>query len=670
MRLLGAVLLACAAASAQSDLRGFSAPEAEKQHQLESRAHAIPQPANLRVYLQKMSAEPHIAGSPASKRVAEYAAGLMRQWGLQVEIESFEALLPYPKSRLLEMTAPTKWTAKLVEPEIPEDHDSGDKDQVSTYNAYAAPGDVSAPLVYVNYGVPEDYERLKQLGIDVKSKIAIARYGKSWRGTKAKVAQENGAVACLIYSDPREDGYFQGDVYPKGPFRPAASAQRGSVVDLPLYPGDPLSPGWASEKGSRKLTIAEATSLMKIPVLPISYSDAQPLLAGLGGPVAPEPWRGSLPLTYHLGPGPATVHLKLEVDSATRPLFNVIATIPGSESPDEWVIYGNHHDAWVNGAQDPGSGASVVLESARTLAELLKTGWKPKRTIKIALWDGEEFGLLGSTEWVEKHEAELKQKTVVYFNTDMTGKLELGVGGSPSLQLFMGEIVRDVLKPAKTDFNMGPVGSGSDYTPFLHHSGIASVNAGFGDTTGVYHSIYDSFDWYTRFSDSTFEKGRTLSQFMTTGLLRAANASILPFEFRQVASAVLGYLVDLSTHSELQLAAVQDELTKLRSAADSYERAYAQAFGKPALHKQLNRILLETERVLAPPAGLPGRPWYKHQLMAPGTYTGYSAKTLPGIREAAEAKRWPEANAEAKNVAAALAALRSKLEAATQLLAQ
>ena len=407
----------------------------------------------------------------------------------------------------------------------------------------------------MNYGVPEDYEQLAKLGIDVKGKIALARYGKSWRGTKAKVAQEHGAVGCLIYSDPREDGYFQGDIYPKGAFRPPDGAQRGSVMDMPIYPGDPLSPGWASEKGARKLALKDATTLMKIPVLPISYADAQPLLENLEGPVAPETWRGALPLTYHVGPGPATAHMKVESDWTTKPVYNVIATIPGSEFPDQWVIYGNHHDAWVNGAHDPASGAVAVLETARALAQLGKNGWKPKRTIKFVLWDAEEFGLIGSTEWVEKHEAELKNKAVVYFNSDTNGKAEFSASGSPSLHVFMRQIVRDVLKPEKLDFKMPAVGSGSDYVAFLQHSGIASVNAGFGDSGGVYHSIYDSFDWYTHFSDKDFSRGRSLTQIMSTALLRMADAPVLPFEFKQVVIAVRSYLNDLTNRRSSTLRA-------------------------------------------------------------------------------------------------------------------
>lgn len=664
------VFLISTAAIAQVDIRGFSSAQSKTQRELESKAHAIPEPARMRTYMERMTAEPHIAGSAASKAVAEYIAGLFREWTLDVKIEQYEALLPYPKSRSLEMTAPVRFTAKLSEPKIAQDRDSGDKAQVPTYNAYSGNGDVTGQVVYVNYGIPEDYEQLKKSGIDVKGKIALARYGKSWRGTKAKVAQENGAIGCLIYSDPRDDGYYQGDIYPKGAFRPPDGAQRGSVMDMPLHVGDPLSPGWASEKGARRLSLAEAATVMKIPVLPISYADAQPFLANLEGPVAPEGWRGALPITYHIGPGPATARLKVDSDSETRPVYNVIATIKGSEAPEEWVLYGNHHDAWVNGAHDPASGAIVVLETARTFAELLKSGWKPKRTIKFALWDAEEFGLIGSTEWVEKHEPELKQKLIAYFNSDTNGKGNFGAGGSPSLHVFLREIVRDVLKPEKLEFSLPAVGSGSDYTPFLHHGGIASINAGFGDSGGVYHSIYDSFDWYTRFSDKDFSNGKRLAQVMSSALLRISEAPVLPFEFEQVSKAVQGYLTDLSKHKELKLSEVQAELGKLQAAAQSYETTYRKAIANPAAQSKLNKLLMQTEQALLHEAGLPKRPFYKHQLMAPGLYTGYSPKTLPGIREASEAKRWEEANAEAANVAAALRALRAKLEAAAALLSQ
>lgn len=670
MRLVTGLILACVATLAQTDIRGFSSSAAKAQQEREAKALAVPDPQRLRSYMEKMAAEPHIAGSPASKAVADYAAGLFREWGLRVEVEEFEALLPYPKSRSLRMTQPVKFTAKLVEPRIAEDPDSGDKGQVATYNSYSGSGSVSGQVVYVNYGVPEDYAHLKSLGIDMKGKIALARYGKSWRGTKAKVAQENGAAGCLIYSDPRDDGYFQGDVYPKGAYRPPDGAQRGSVMDMPIYVGDPLTPGWASEKGVRKLPLAEAKTLMKIPVLPISYADAQPFLSNLQGKVAPEAWRGALAITYHIGPGPAVAQLTVENDTETRPLYNVIATIPGTDAVDEWVIYGNHHDAWVNGAHDPVSGAIAVLETGRTLAELGKTGWKPRRTIKLALWDAEEFGLVGSTEWVEKHAVELKQKTAVYFNSDTNGKGEFNAGGSPSLHVFMRQIVRDVLKPEKLEFKMPAVGSGSDYVAFLHHSGIAGVNLGFGDSGGVYHSVYDSIHWYTQFSDKDFTNGKRLTQVMTTALLRMADAPVLPFEFTHVASAVREYLKDLSKLKELQLSEIEAELEKLEEAANAYEMSYGKALGTPAIHAKLNRILIDSERALLAEAGLPGRPFYKHQLMAPGLYTGYSAKTLPGIREGAETQRWAEANAGVKDVVSALSALRGKLESAVALLAQ
>ncbi|HYI96033.1 MAG TPA: M28 family peptidase [Bryobacteraceae bacterium] len=672
MKTFFAVILSCAAALAQNDIRGFTVGEAQAQREREAKAHAVADAKRLRSYMEKMAAEPHIAGSPASKAVADYAAGLLRSWGLDVVIEEFEALLPYPKTRSLEMTEPTRYVAKLQEPRISEDPDSGDKNQVPTYNAYSGSGDVTGQVVYVNYGVPADYEQLKKLNIDVKGKIVLARYGQSWRGTKAKVAQENGAIGCLIYSDPRDDGFFQGDVYPRGAFRPSDGVQRGSVVDMPVFVGDPLSPGWASVKGARKLPLSEATTLMKIPVLPISYADAQPFLANLEGPLAPEAWRGSLPVTYHIGPGPATARLKVELDSETRPIYNVLATIPGSSLPDEWVIYGNHHDAWVNGAADPVSGAIAVLETARSLAELRKTGWQPKRTIKFALWDAEEFGLMGSTEWVEKHEAELHTKAVAYLNSDMNGGgANFGAGGSSALHVFMREIVRDVVKPEKLEFTMPPVGAGSDYVAFIHHSGIASVNAGFGGGSGgIYHSIYDSVHWYTKFSDRDFKSGQRLTRVMSSALLRLADAQVLPFEFRETAKAVRSYLADLSRSKELELSELNGELSKLEVSADAYEKVYAKALETPSLQTKLNRLLIESERSLLHESGLPGRPFYKNQLMAPGLYTGYSAKTLPGIREAAEANRWAEANSQAKNVAAALRALRGKLEAASALLAQ
>jgi N-acetylated-alpha-linked acidic dipeptidase len=669
MKKLTTILLAWAVAvpaPSAKPVRGFTADGATAEQALEDKARAIPDPARMRAYMERMTSEPHIAGTPQSRKVAEYALGLFREWGLDARIEEFEALLPFPTVRTLEMTAPVRYRAKLEESKLAEDKASRSGAHIPTYNSYSATGDVTAPLVYVNYGVPEDYEELKKRGIDVKGRIAIARYGKSWRGTKAKVAQENGAVGCLIYSDPRDDGYFAGDVYPKGPYRPQSGVQRGSVLDMPLYTGDPLSPGWASEKGAKRLTIGESEAIMKIPVLPISYGDAQPLLAALEGPVAPEAWRGALPITYHVGPGPASVHLKVDFDWTTKPLHNVVVTIPGSEYPDQWVIYGNHHDAWNNGAMDPISGAVVVLETGRSLAQLLKDGWRPKRTIKLALWDGEEFGLLGSTEWVEKHKNELRN-AALYLNSDTNGTGTLSAGGSPSLELFLSQVLRDTRQPAsessvldtrpKRDgkpvpFRLGPVGAGSDYVAFIHHAGVPSINGGFGGDVGmggIYHSVYDSFDWYTRFSDKEFTHGRALAQAFTAALLRMSESVVLPFEYTAVARSTEEWMKDLP---KVDLSELNSVLTRLKTAAANFESKYNPSTGNA---KKINTALLAAERSLLLNRGVPGRPWYKHQLMAPGMYTGYSAKTLPAIRDSKDPQAGVKLVAEAlRNYTAAI----------------
>ena len=567
--------------------------------------------------------------------------------------------------------------------------------QLPSYNAYSAAGDITAPLVYVNYGIPQDYEYLAKHNIDVKGRIVIARYGKSWRGTKPKIAAEHGAVGCIIYSDPHEDGYFQDDVYPKGPMRPPDGVQRGSVLDMPVAVGDPLSPGWASEPGSKRLSISEATTLMKIPVMPISYADATPLLQNLAGPVAPEDWRGALGFTYHIGPGPATVHFKLDFDNSNRPLRDVIAMIPGSTYPDQWIIYGNHHDAWVNGAHDPLSGASSLLETARTLAELRKQGWQPKRTIVLALWDGEEFGLLGSTEWAEKHQEELARKAVVYINSDTNSKGFIGTSGSHTLEKFMSEVLRDLkdpengkslidnprprrggskpAEPVPPGFHLGALGAGSDYVAFIDHLGVASLNLGFGgpNLEGVYHSIYDDPAWFEKFADPGFVYGAALSQVTTTMLLRLANAPLLPFEFGDFAATVRRYVSEIKKQSDTKVdfQAVLAELAKMETDAKAYEAAAKGAASlDDARLRSVNEALYETERALILPKGLPKRDWYRHQIYAPGLYTGYGVKTLPGIREAVEAARWDEAKTEAQDVVTVLKHLNDRIEEATKLL--
>ncbi|MBI4553080.1 MAG: M28 family peptidase [Candidatus Latescibacteria bacterium] len=667
-----------------SAIFGFFPNELAAQQDWEAKFRAVPQPDTLRATMRWITEEPHHAGGPGSKKVAEYIVAKFKSWGLNAWIEPFEALLPTPVERRLQLLEPEQYTAALKEPPILQDKDSSDEGQLPTFNAYSPDGDVTAQVVYVNYGVPEDYETLDKLGIDVKGKIVLARYGRSWRGIKPRLAGERGAIGCLIYSDPADDGYAQGDILPEGAYRPWQGVQRGSTMDMPTYPGDPLSPGWASEKGAKKLTFAEARTLVKIPVLPISYGDAMPLLKNLRGPVAPEGWRGGLPLTYHVGPGPATVRLTLKFDWSSRPIYNVIARIDGSAFPDEWVIYGNHHDAWVNGADDPTSGNVALMETARGLATLLKQGWKPRRTIILASWDAEEWGLIGSTEWAEKHQVELREKAVCYINSDSNGKGWLGASGSHSLEQFVNEVARDVQDPktgksvaealkerqlsqAKTDSAkkeiigrphppIGALGSGSDYTVFLDFLTIASLNLGYGGDGGggVYHSIYDSYDWYTRFDDTTFEYGKALSQTMGTAIMRLTNASILPFNFVDYATTIVRYLDEIEKEHKkvdgapaLDFAGLRTALATFKGSAERYDAAVRQALNKgtadAARLKTVNAILYKTERAFGSDKGLPKREWFKHQVYAPGLDTGYAVKTIPGVREGIDRRNWKEA---------------------------
>jgi N-acetylated-alpha-linked acidic dipeptidase len=545
--------------------------------EVEGRFLAIPRPDNMREAMRRLSARPHHVGSAYGRENAEWLLARFREWGWEARIETFDVLFPTPKERLVEMVAPTRFRLALEEPAVPVDPTSGQKaEQLPTYNAYSIDGDVTGPLVYVNYGLPEDYEQLDRLGISVKGAIALSRYGRSWRGIKPKVAAEHGAVGCLIYSDPRDDGYFEGDVFPKGSMRPKDGVQRGSVMDFPSSsPGDPLTPGVGATKEAKRLAVSEAPSLTRIPVLPISYGDAQPLLAALEGPMAPADWRGALPIPYHVGPGPAKVHLKVAFNWDTKPVHDVVARIPGAERPDEWVVRGNHHDAWVNGAEDPVSALAAMLEEARAFGLLLKQGWKPKRTIVYCAWDGEEPMLLGSTEWAEAHAEELRQKTVAYVNTDANGRGYLGVSGAPTLERFVNDVARDIEDPEakvpvwkraqaraladassperrkeirqRKDLRLGALGSGSDYTAFVDYLGVASLNLGYGgeDDGGIYHSIYDDFHWYTHFSDSDFVYGRALAQTVGLAVLRLADAELLPFDFSALADTTEEYLKDL-----------------------------------------------------------------------------------------------------------------------------
>jgi N-acetylated-alpha-linked acidic dipeptidase len=686
-------------------VRGFSETQMKDQWAWEQKMRAIPQPTLLHEYMEFLADAPHALGSAKGKINAEWMVDKFKSWGLETAIEQFQVLSPVPKERVVELIEPERYVARLKEPAVLQDSDTTDEGQLPTFNAFSADGDVTAQVVYANYGLPSDYATLKTMGIDVKGKIVLVRYGASWRGIKPKVAYENGAAACLIFSDPKDDGYYQGAVYPEGPFRPEHGVQRGSVVDMPIYPGDPLTPGVGATADAKRLSLAEATTLMKIPVMPISWGDALPILKNMRGSVAPESWRGALPTTYFIGPGPAVVHVKLSSEWSLRTAYDVVARIPGSVYPDEWIIRGNHHDAWVNGASDPVSGLVILLEEARALGELLKQGWRPKRTIVFAAWDGEEEGLLGSTEWAEQHAAELQDKAVAYINTDSNGRGWYSASGSHTLERFMHEVAQDIADPfsggnvydaaidhearnagqdapkgtVRTDQRIGALGSGSDYTVFIDHLGIPSLNVGFGgaDGGGIYHSIYDTLYYVTHFSDSTCVYGRALAQLDGTAMMRLADAAVLPFEFSNLADTVgvyVGELESLAPKGKADLAALRSSQQALVRSAAAYEQAYNRAASKdlferdPARRAALNKLLFQSERVLLSNDGLPRRPWYRHLLYAPGFYTGYGVKTIPFVREALEQDHWDEAAKGTEVVGQKLLALARHLDAAAKLL--
>ena len=731
-------------------MTGFTAADAATQRSLEQRFDAQLSATDLREWMQGMASEANHVGAPHNKANAEFVQQQMRSWGWDAQIETFNILYPTLKQHSLELVAPTRFVAALKEPAVAGDSTSGRSDAMAPYNAFGADGDVTAELVYVNYGMPEDYKELARRKIDVKGKIVIARYGGAWRGLKPKLAYEHGAVGCLIYSDPHEDGYAAGDVYPRGGWRPGDGVQRGSVLDIPVAPGDPVTPGIGATKDAKRLTVQQARTILKIPVIPISYADAQPLLAALAGPIAPDNWRGSLPITYHIGGGPARVHMAVQSDWSLKPAYDVIARIPGARSPDEWVVRGNHRDGWVFGAWDPLSGHGAMLAEAKAIGALLKTGWRPDRTLIYASWDAEEPGLIGSTEWAETHAQELQRKAVLYLNSDTNSRGFLQAGGSHTLQRLVNEVAQSVQDPqtavtvqdrlraltlvsgypsdakpvqkeaarkasAGADIAIGALGSGSDYTPFIQHLGIASLDVSYGgeeDQGGVYHSVYDSFDHYVRFGDPGFAYGIAEAQTAGRIVLRMANASVLPMQFGGFAETVEGYLqelhkmVDNKREQAEQLAKLIDQnafalaadptrvvsaperdpevpyidfapldnvIARLKKSAKAYDDAYSAQVARGSQlsaeqRSQLNALLRGMEQTLTTAQGLPGRDWYKHLVYAPGLLTGYGVKTLPGVREAIESNRWEEADRYSAITAGALGKYCERLDQATTLL--
>jgi len=717
-------------------LRGYTLEHSATEVQWEQKFRELPDTARLRENMRRLSARPHHVGSPYDKDNAEWLLAQLKSYGLDAKIEVFDTLFPTPKLRKLELLGPTKFVAKLEEPALKIDPTSDQKkEQLPTYNAYSRDGDVTAPLVYVNYGAPSDYEQLEAMGVSVKGAIVIARYGQTWRGIKPKLAAQHGAVGCLIYSDPHEDGYTRGDTYPEGPMRPADGAQRGSVMDMPVYPGDPQTPGIGAVPGAKLIPLAQVQTITKIPVMPISYEDAKPLLMSLGGELVPENWRGGLPITYKTGPSVAMAHLALAFNWDRKPLYDVIARIPGATFPDQWVIRGNHHDAWVNGAGDPISGASPELEEARGFGELLKQGWHPQRTIVLCFWDGEEPALLGSTEWVETHADELTKHAVAYFNSDGNGRGYFRAEGSHSLENFVNSVTKDIQDPetkmtvwkrehlvdlahgspearaelrTRPDIRIGALGSGSDYTAFLDHLGIASVNLGYGGEDqggGQYHSIYDDFYWYTHFQDTDFVYGRALAQTAGTMIMRMADADVIPFQFGDFADTIHSYVGEVKKLAETMRAQTKERNTEiadgvykaledpkkksvapavevlppylnfapldqasddLTAAATEYEKAFTANSSKE--QPAVNLELIQAERVLIDSTGLPNRPWFQNMIYAPGFFTGYGVKTLPAVREAVEQKQWKDVDAQIVRTAAAVEREADLLKKATQTL--
>lgn len=733
-----------ATAADPEPLYGFTAATSKVQREWEQKFKELPSPQLMRDTMRRLSARPHHVGSAYDKENADWILSQFKSWGWDAHIETFDVLFPTPRERVVELVEPTRFAAKLSEPSVPVDPTSNQHDeQLPPYHAYSADGDVTAPLVYVNFGIPKDYEMLDRLGVSVKGAIVIARYGNSWRGIKPKVAAEHGAVGCIIYSDPHEDGYVVDDVFPDGPMRNPNGVQRGSVADIPLYPGDPLTPGVGATASAKRLEVKDAPTIAKIPVLPISYGDAKPLLEALKGPVAPEGFRGGLPITYHVGPGPAKVHLKVKSNWDIKPIYNVIARIPGAQAPDQWIIRGNHHDAWVNGADDPISGQIALLEEARAMGELLKQGWKPKRTILFCAWDGEEPGLLGSTEWAELHADELTAHAAVYVNSDSNSRGFLRAEGSHSLEKMLNGVARDVTDPEKNisvwkrsqarlltgerpaaaaaskreartrpDLRIDALGSGSDYTVFLDHLGVASIDLRFAgeDKGGIYHSTYDDFFWYTHFADTEFVYGKALAQTAGLTVMRFADADVLPYDFADFAETMYTYAAEvtklLSDNREevrdridaieqglfeaasdprrpllpppkepippfLNFAPLENALAQLDAAAARYAKAAKTVAGRsdagPAeALAAVNERLIATERKLVDERGLPRRPWFKHLVYAPGFYTGYGVKTLPGIREGIEQKRYTEAEQEIGRAAAAIGRYADAVRAAAE----
>jgi N-acetylated-alpha-linked acidic dipeptidase len=698
-------LLSLALLAQEKPISGFKTQNIPKQHDIEQKFDAGLDKANIGATIKELSAKPHHLGSKGSKTVAESILNKFKSYGWNAKIETYYVLFPTPKTRSVQLLGNDKYNAVLEEQAVKEDLATAQQGQLPPYNAWGADGDVSAGLIFVNYGLPADYDKLERLGVSVKGKIVIAKYGRSWRGIKPKIAYEHGAVGCIIYSDPKDDGFVKGDVYPLGAYKPEFAVQRGSVMDMVIYPGDPLTPNIGSTKDAKRIERADAKTILKIPVQPISYHDALPLLSALKGQVVPTDWSGGLPVTYHIGDGSTQMRLNLAFNWDIVPAYNVVAKLEGSQFKNQWIIRGNHHDAWVNGAADPVSGLASLLEEAKSIGLLAKAGIKPKRSLVYIAWDGEEQSLLGSTEWVEDHAAELNSKAVAYINSDGNGRGFLEAGGSHALENLVSEISKEVKDPqvnasiferwkankaiSTTSINdrkkvienqtidLGALGTGSDYSAFLQHLGIPTLNLGFGgeDEGGEYHTNFDTYDNFIKFKDPGFEYGLALSQTAGRAVLRLANADVLPFNFSNFQAKIATYVTEVNALAkqlreaaqsqnklissgayqlandptenlknppmqielpEFDFSALNLAVDSLKTASLKLNQAVTTALTSNTKPDKLNTLLFQAEKQLLQPNGLPGRPWYKHSIYAPGLYTGYGVKTLPGVREAIE----------------------------------
>lgn len=746
---LAALLSACAIGAVTT--AWAAPPPAMDSKALEAKFDAQIDPAEMGTWLKLLAAEPNHVGSVHDKTNAEWIAAQLKSWGWDARIETFDVLYPTPISVNLELVggpgAPFK--ATLTEAPVPGDQATYTKDALPAYVAFQGDGDVTAPLVYANYGMPEDYLALERMGVSVKGKIVITRYGGGWRGLKPLLAQMHGAAGAIIYSDPKDDGYATDDVYPKGAARPKQGFQRGSVADMPLYPGDPLTPGIGSTKDAKRIDRKDAVTILKIPCLPISYGDAQVLLASLDGPVAPGNFRGSLPITYHVGgsDGGGKVHLAVKSDWSQKTLYDVVGVLKGSEAPNDWIVRGNHHDGWVMGASDPLSGQIALLAEAKAFGALMKGGWKPKKTIVYTSWDGEEPMLLGSTEWAETHGDELKAKGVVYINSDGNGRGFFRAEGSHAFQHFVNQVSADVKDPetgvsvrdrlrarltvaaaepganeqAKTagkiaadptkDLPIAPLGSGSDYSTFLQHLGLPSIDFGYGgegESGGVYHSLYDDYEHHSRFVDPGFAYDATLAKTVGRAVMRLADSDLPVQRYGDFADTVGGYLDEvkkladakrdearaqakllgsnayelaadptkphvapapLAASPPMNFAALDSAVAKLKASAAAFDTALA-AKGEglsKAQRVKLDAVIRPLDQVLLRPEGLPGRPWYMNMVYAPGRFTGYGAKTLPGVREAIEERRFEDAQKYVGVTGEALSAYAGQLDKATAI---